>query len=402
MKKLSLTWQIMIALVMAVLAGYFLQSDTGFAETYIKPVGTIFLNLLKFIVVPMVLLSIISGILSMKDLSKVGRLGLNTILYFAATTVIAVVLGLGVSTLFKKWFSGIHLDITNGELPEVPEISMIDQFVDFFPRNFIEPFYMTNLMQVIVIAVIFGVAIVQIGKKGEAVREFILGFNEVVTQVLSYIMAISPLGVFCMLTPVVAVNGPSVLSSYAILIGLTYFCFLLHAMAVYAPAVRFMGGCGSRKFFKTMAPAMLFAFSSDSSVATLPYSMECTQKLGVRKDRGSFILSLGATINMNGVSIYLSVVSVFMATCCGIELSISQYMAIALSSTVASIGTPGIPGGALALMAMVFSSAGIPVECVAIAAGIDRVIDMGRTVMSITGDASCAVVMEHIEKKKEK
>ena len=147
-----------------------------------------------------------------------------------------------------------------------------------------------------------------------------------------------------------------------------------------------------------MWPAMLFAFSSDSSVATLPYTMKCTEGLGVRKDIGNFVLSLGATINMDGVAIYLSMTSVFMATCCGIDLTMDQYLAIAFSSTVASIGTPGIPGGALALMAMVFASAQIPVECVAIVAGVDRIVDMGRTVMSITGDASCAVIMQKMSK----
>ena len=145
---------------------------------------------------------------------------------------------------------------------------------------------------------------------------------------------------------------------------------------------------------------MLFAFSSDSSVATLPYTMQCTEKMGVGKEIGRFVLSLGATINMDGVAIYLGVASVFMAACCGIDLTLSQYMAIAFASTVASIGTPGIPGGSLALMAMVFASASIPVECVAVAAGIDRIIDMGRTVMSVTGDASCAIAMQRIVGKK--
>jgi len=221
-----------------------------------------------------------------------------------------------------------------------------------------------------------------------------LSFNDVVGKILEYIMALAPFGVFCMLTPVVVENGPAVLGSYAALLALAYFCFVVHAGLVYSSAVWVLGGISPLKFFKEMQPAMLFAFSSDSSVATLPYSMQCTEKLGVRKEIGRFVLSLGATINMDGVAIYLGVASVFMATCCGIDLTMSQYMAIAFASTVASIGTPGIPGGSLALMAMVFSSAGIPVECVAVAAGIDRIIDMGRTVMSITGDASCAVVMQ--------
>lgn len=169
---------------------------------------------------------------------------------------------------------------------------------------------------------------------------------------------------------------------------------MLHAVVVYSTAVGVIGKYSPLKFFKNMQPAMLFAFSSDSSVATLPYTMRCTEKMGVGKEISRFVLSLGVTINMDGVAIYLGVASVFMASCCGIDLTVSQYFAIAFASTVASIGTPGIPGGSLALMAMVFASAGIPVECVAVAAGVDRIIDMGRTVMSVTGDASCAMVVQ--------
>lgn len=200
-----------------------------------------------------------------------------------------------------------------------------------------------------------------------------------------------------MLTPVVAVNGMQVLGVFAMLLGVDYAAFAIHAALVYVPSVYFLGRCNPLHFFRKMSPAMLFAFSSDSSVATLPYTMKSAEQLGVRKDVGSFVLSLGATINMDGVAIYLGVASVFIASCCGIDLTVQQYMAIAFSSTIASIGTPGVPGGALALMAMVFHSAGLPVEGVALIAGIDRLVDMGRTVMSITGDASCAVVMQRLD-----
>ena len=398
MKKLSINSQIMLALVLAVVVGYLLQDHTTLAEAYIRPLGTIFLNLLKFIVVPLVILSIASGILSMEDVRKVGKLGLSSLLYFMTTTVFAVTLGLLVPTLAKGWFP--HIDIPAAEPQEVPHVTFMDQLVGIFPRNILEPILTNQMMQVIVIAVFFGVAIVHVGEKGKAAREVILSFNEVVARILSYIMALAPLGVFCMLTPVVAVNGPQVLSSYAVLIGADYFCFILHAILIYATAVYLLGKCSPLRFFKKMTPAMLFAFSSDSSVATLPYTIECTEKLGVKRDLGSFVLSLGATINMDGVAIYLGVTSVFIATCCGIDLTMQQYLALALSATVASVGTPGIPGGSLALMAMVFASAGIPIEGVAIAAGIDRLVDMGRTTMSITGDASCAVVMQRFINRK--
>ena len=382
MKKLSLTAQIGIALVLAVIAGILLGHHADFVNTYIKPIGIIFLNLLKFIVVPLVLFSIMAGILSMNDISKVGKLGLRALLYFMATTLFAVTLGLVVPSLLKGLLPTIHISTAaTAETIETPHLSVMDQIVNMFPSNILAPVSSMAMM-------------VHVGEKGEMARKVTLSFNDVVCKILEYIMALAPIGVFCMLTPVVVDNGPAVLGSYAALLGLAYLCFVIHAGVVYSSAVKFLGGLSPLKFFKGMQSAMLFAFSSDSSVATLPYTMQCTEKLGVNKDIGRFVLSLGATINMDGVAIYLGVASVFMANCCGIDLTMGQYMAIAFASTVASIGTPGIPGGSLALMAMVFASAGIPVECVAVAAGIDRIIDMGRTVMSITGDASCAIVMQ--------
>ncbi|MBO7446516.1 MAG: dicarboxylate/amino acid:cation symporter [Bacteroidales bacterium] len=395
MKKLSLTTQIGIALLLAVLAGVLLHNQADFVNTYIKPIGIIFLNLLKFIVVPLVLFSIMAGILSMNDISKVGKLGLRALLYFMTTTLFAVTLGLVVPSLLRGILPTIRISTeAAAEVVETPHLSVMDQLVNMFPNNILEPVSSMAMMQIIVIALFFGIAMVHVGEKGEMARKVTLSFNDVVGKILEYIMALAPIGVFCMLTPVVVENGPAVLGSYAALLALAYFCFALHAGVVYSSAVGLLGGLSPLKFFKGMQPAMLFAFSSDSSVATLPYTMQCTEKMGVNKDIGRFVLSLGATINMDGVAIYLGVASVFMANCCGIDLTLSQYLAIAFASTVASIGTPGIPGGSLALMAMVFASAGIPVECVAVAAGIDRLIDMGRTVMSITGDASCAVAMQ--------
>ena len=391
---------ILIALVLGFIVGFLMQNHVDVALKYIQPIGVIFLNLLKFIVVPLVLLSIICGIINMKDVSKLGRLGIRTLLYFMLTTIFAVTLGLLLSTLLKNVFPIIEIP-RDGNSIEAPYITLMDQIVNIFPKNMFEPLATSNMMQVIVIALFIGFAIVKVGEKAKPVSDVIVSLNEIVTKILSFIMALAPIGVFCMLCPAVAVNGPSVLGSYAVLIGVAYLCFVIHAVFVYASCVKVLGKMSPLKFFKEMIPAMLFAYSSDSSLATLPVSMKCTQKLGVPKDVGDFVLSLGATINMDGVAIYLGVTSVFIATCCGIDLSLQQYIAIAVSATIASIGTPGVPGGSLALMAMVFASAGIPIEGVAIVAGIDRIIDMARTTMSITGDASCAVVMARYEQKSE-
>ena len=397
--KISITGQIILALLLACVVGYFLQDTPNIANLYIKPFGTIFLNLLKFIVVPLVMCSIISGIVSMKDISKVGRIGFWSMLYFMLTTIFAATLGLVVATLLKDFFPTINLNVENTQT-DIVTLSLMDQLVGFFPKNILEPILGSSMMQVIVIALFIGIAIVHVGEKAEAAKQVILSFNEIVTKILGYIMAIAPIGVFCMLVPVVATNGAQVLGSYAVLIGVDYLCFFLHAILIYATCVFLLGRITPLRFFKEMTPAMLFAYSSDSSVATLPYTMECTRRLGVKKDLGNFVLSLGATVNMDGVAIYLGVTSVFIATCCGMDLNFNQYLAIAISSTIVSIGTPAIPGGSLALMAMVFASAGIPVEGVAIAAGIDRLVDMARTTMSVTGDASCAVILQRFLNKK--
>ena len=397
--KISITGQIILALLLACVVGYFLQDTPNIADLYIKPFGTIFLNLLKFIVVPLVMCSIISGIVSMKDISKVGRIGFWSMLYFMLTTIFAATLGLVVATLLKDFFPTINLNVENTQT-DIVTLSLMDQLVGFFPKNILEPILGSSMMQVIVIALFIGIAIVHVGEKAEATKQVILSFNEIVTKILGYIMAIAPIGVFCMLVPVVATNGAQVLGSYAVLIGVDYLCFFLHAILIYATCVFLLGRINPLRFFKEMTPAMLFAYSSDSSVATLPYTMECTRRLGVKKDLGNFVLSLGATVNMDGVAIYLGVTSVFIATCCGMDLNFNQYLAIAISSTIVSIGTPAIPGGSLALMAMVFASAGIPVEGVAIAAGIDRLVDMARTTMSVTGDASCAVILQRFLNKK--
>lgn len=400
MKKPSLTFQIFIALILGVAVGLLMQHCSDVAVKYIKPFGVIFLNLIKFIVVPLVMLSIICGIISMKDISKLGKLGGKTLLFFFSTTVIAASLGLGISSLFKNVFPIIDLPTVDLS-KEAPRLDVMQQIVDIFPGNFIDPMFTMNMMQVIVIAVFIGLAIVLVGEKAKPAADVLVSFNEIVTRILGMILALAPIGVFCLLCPVVAVNGPSVLGSLAVLIGIAYLCFTIHALVVYGSSVRLLGRMSPWKFFKSEFPAMLFAFSSDSSVATLPVNMKCTQKMGVPKSIGDFVLSLGATINMDGVAIYLGVTSVFIAHCYGIDLTMGQYVAIAISSTIASIGTPGIPGGSLALMAAVFASAGIPMEGVAVVAGIDRIIDMGRTMMSVTGDAACSVVVSRKERNEE-
>ena len=398
-KKLSLALQIFIALVIAVIVGLILQKQAWFTTDYIKPFGTIFLNLLKFIVVPVVLFSIMAGIVSMKDIKKVGAIGGTSMVYYLCTTACATIIGLVVGLLFSGSFPVLSTSDLQYEASK--PISVMDTIVAIYPKNFLEPLVKADMLPVIVIALIVGFAVILIGEKGTRVVTAINDINEVFMKCMDMILKLSPIGVFCLLCPVIAVNGPQVIGSLAMVLLTAYICYAIHMIVVYSLAVRAMGGLSPFKFFKGMFPAMMFAFSSASSVGTIPLNMECSEKLGASKEVTSFVLPLGATINMDGTAIYQGVCAIFIASCYGIHLTPAQLVTIVLTATLASIGTAGVPGAGMVMLAMVLQSVGLPVEGIALVAGIDRVFDMGRTVVNITGDASCAVIVSNLQKKRD-
>lgn len=398
-KKISLAGQIFIALVLAIIAGMLLVNHVEFATSYIKPFGTIFLNLLKFIVVPIVLFSIMVGVISMKDIKKVGSLGWKTVVYYMCTTAFAVTIGLVVANIAKGFFPVLSTSDLVYE-PSSTSANFMDTLVNIFPSNFIAPLSESIMLQVIIMAILFSFGIILAGKKGELAGNVIESFNEVFMNVMEMILKLSPIGVFCLLCPVVAENGPQILGSLAMVILAAYICYILHAVVVYSASVAALGGMSPIKFFKGMVPAIIFAFSSASSVGTLPLNMECTEKLGVKREYSSFILPLGATINMDGTAIYQGVCSIFIASCFGIDLTFSQMITIVLTATLASIGTAGVPGAGMVMLAMVLTSVGLPIEGIALVAGVDRIFDMGRTTLNITGDAACSIVVSRIEERR--
>lgn len=398
-KKISLAGQIFIALVLAIVAGLLMQSVSDIAVSYIKPFGTIFLNLLKFIVCPIVLFSIMCGILSMKDIRKVGSIGGKTVVYYLCTTAVAIVIGLIVAMLAKGLFPALSTTDLSYEAKEAT--SFMDVLVDIFPSNFLAPLVNANMLQLIFMAIVLGFAVILVGEKAQGVAHAIEELNEVFMKTMELILKLSPIGVFCLLCPVVAENGAEIIGSLAMVLLTAYIGYILHAAIVYSATVRTMGGMSPLKFFKGMLPAMIFAFSSASSVGTLPINMECCEKLGADKEVSSFVLPLGATINMDGTAIYQGVCAIFIACCYGIDLSLSQIITIVLTATLASIGTAGVPGAGMVMLAMVLTSVNLPVEGIALVAGVDRIFDMGRTVLNITGDASCAVIVSNLEKKRE-
>lgn len=399
-KKMSLAMQIFIALVLAIAAGLLLQKHVQFAETYIKPFGTIFLNLLKFIVVPIVLFSIMCGIISMRDIKKVGAIGLKTVVYYMCTTAFAITIGLIGGNLFKKMFPVIATTDLSYQVGE--KTSLMDTIVNIFPSNFISPMAEANMLQVIVMALLIGFAIILVGEeKNTRIITACNDLNDVFMKCMEMILKLSPIGVFCLLCPVVAANGATIIGSLAMVLLAAYVCYIVHAVVVYSFAVKTIGGISPLTFFKEMLPAIMFAFSSASSVGTLPINMECTEKLGTSREIASFILPLGATINMDGTAIYQGVCAIFIASCYGIHLTLPQMLTIIFTATLASIGTAGVPGAGMVMLAMVLTSVGLPVDGIALVAGVDRIFDMGRTTVNITGDASCCVIVSNLEKKRE-
>ncbi len=398
-KKLSLAAQIFIALILGIIAGLLLQSHAEFAKEYIKPFGTIFLNLIKFIVCPIVLFSIMSGIVSMKDIKKVGMIGGVTVVYYFCTTAIAIIIGLVVANIFKGAFPALATSDLAYEAPAVTK--PMDVLVNVFPANFLAPIVNANMLQIIVMAIIIGFAIILIGEKVKGAIDGINTLNDIFMKCMEMILKLSPIGVFCLLTPVIAENGPDVIGSLAKVILCAYICYLLHAIIVYSIAVLTMGGMSPLKFFKGMLPAIVFAFSSASSVGTLPLNMECSEKLGASNEVTSFVLPLGATINMDGTAIYQGVCAIFIASCFGINLTLPQMITIVLTATLASVGTAGVPGAGIVMLTMVLTSVGLPIEGIALVAGVDRIFDMGRTTLNITGDASCAIIVSNIMRKRE-
>lgn len=399
-EKMSLAMQIFIALILAIAAGLLLQKHAQFAETYIKPFGTIFLNLLKFIVVPIVLFSIMCGIISMRDIKKVGAIGLKTVVYYMCTTAFAITIGLIGGNLFKKMFPVIATTDLSYQVGE--KTSLMDTIVNIFPSNFISPMAEANMLQVIVMALLIGFAIILVGEeKNTRIITACNDLNDVFMKCMEMILKLSPIGVFCLLCPVVAANGATIIGSLAMVLLAAYVCYIVHAVVVYSFAVKTIGGISPLTFFKEMLPAIMFAFSSASSVGTLPINMECTEKLGTSREIASFILPLGATINMDGTAIYQGVCAIFIASCYGIHLTLPQMLTIIFTATLASIGTAGVPGAGMVMLAMVLTSVGLPVDGIALVAGVDRIFDMGRTTVNITGDASCCVIVSNLEKKRE-
>ena len=396
---MNLSVQIFVSLVLSVVVGLFLgDAATGPVKTWIAPVGTMFINLIKMMIVPVVLCSLIVGMTSMGDMKKLGRIGIKTVAFYMVTTAIAIIIGFSVAGVIEP---GIGMALPSEAAPKVKEAPSIMQvFVNMIPKNPIESMAKADILPVIVFALFIGAGIISVGgKKGAILINIFDSGAEVCYKIIAMIMRLAPIGVFCLLLPVVVQNGPKVLLPLLSVIMAMAIGSIIHAVVVYSGIAAAAGHMSPMKFFRGMAEAMVIAFTTCSSAGTLPVNMKNTQeKLGVKRDIASFVLPLGATINMDGTALYMGVCSLFIANVYNIPLTMDQMMLIILTGTLASIGTAGVPGAGLIMLAMVLQSVGLPMEGLALVAGIDRVLDMFRTTLNITGDAAVAVAIDATEK----
>lgn len=404
-KKLGLPAQIAISLVLGIAVGLICTVIPGapaFTASYLKPFGTIFVNLLKFIVVPVVLLSMIQGIVSMGDIKKVGSVGWKTVVYFLCSTAIACIIGLVVANIFNG--AGLFpkgMSLEEGQVWEkATSANFMDTLVNIFPTNMWASFSSADMLQVIVIALFLGGSILAAGEKAKLVRDFVDSAYAVIEKLMTFIISLSPIGVFTMMAWVVATQGASIIGDLALVVLCAYIGYIIHAVCVYSLSARAFAKISPLTFFKKASPAMLFAFTSTSSAATLPVSTECAEDLNVRKDISSFVLPLGSTINMDGTAIYQCVATVFLASLCGMNLTLGQMVTVVVTATLASIGTAGVSGAGMIMLAMVLTAMGVDVNMIMIIYGVDRLFDMGRTCLNVTGDIACSCCVNRWEEKK--
>ena len=398
---MNLSVQILVALILSVCAGLVIGPEgLPFVNKWIAPIGTIFINFIKMMIVPVVTCSLIVGVTSLGgDSKKLGRISAKTICLYLITTAVAIVLGFAVAGIIQP---GVGLDIAGKVAPKVKEAPTFMQvLVNMVPTNPVDAMAKGRILPVIIFALLVGIGITQLDeKRSRFLMDLYDAGAEVCYKIIAMVMKFAPLGVFALLLPVVCKNGPKVLLPLlsvilAVAIGCTLQCIL-----VYSTLASTMGGVNPVKFFRGMSEAMMLAFTTCSSAAALPVNMKnCQEKLGLSREVTSFVLPLGCTINMDGTALYMGVCSLFVANAFGVNLTTSDMIMIVFTGTLASIGTAGVPGAGLIMLAMVLQAVQLPMEGLALVAGIDRVLDMFRTCVNITGDGAVCCVVDKTERK---
>lgn len=418
----QLHWQIIIGLALGLIWGL-LSTQVGFNEftiDYIKPFGTIFVNLLKLIAVPLVLASLIVGVANLNDINKLSRMGGRTIAIYMVTTVLAITIGLIVVNVMQPWEAlpedtkqtlmasyDDNLSSRAESAEQLTNQSPLQPLVDVIPENlFMAASNNGAMLQVVFVAILFGIGIIQIkSSKSKTLVDFFDAMNDVIIKIVDLIMLFAPYGVFALIASVIIdLAGDDLSQALNLLYALGWYCaavvvgLILHVIIVYSSLFKMFSSMPLKSFLRGIRPALLLGFSTSSSAATLPVTMERVQKnLGVDEEVASFVLPVGATINMDGTSLYQAVAAVFISMAVGNDVTIFEQITIVLTALLASIGAAGVPGAGIIMLVIVLKSIDVPVEGIALILGVDRILDMLRTAVNITGDAAVSVAVAHME-----
>ena len=422
MKRIALHWQIIIGLCLGLVYGIVsVQNGYGeFTSDWISPFGTIFISLLKLIAMPLVLASLVTGVASLSDVKKLSRIGGKTIAIYLSTTAFAVTIGLlsvnilnpgdripnemqnKLQTIYEKDASKKAVTVQ-----KVKDRGPLQPIVDMVPDNFFDSASSNrNMLQVVFVAILIGIGLIQIpSENSKPLKDFFKSLTDVVIKLVDLIMLMAPLGVFALISQTInKVAGDNPSQIIELLGALGYYMFavilglLAHVLIVYTGLMKLFSKMPLQTFYKGIAPAQLLAFSTSSSGATLPVTMErCEEELGVSEEVSSFILPLGATINMDGTALYQAVAAVFIAQTLNMSLDISAQITIVLTTVLASIGTAAVPGAGIVMLVIILESVGVPSEGIAIILGVDRILDMVRTTVNVTGDATVSVIIAQSE-----
>ncbi|KSU68523.1 MULTISPECIES: dicarboxylate/amino acid:cation symporter [Bacillus] len=404
---MKLATKIIIALIVGAITGLLLNI---FAPNVFKvldpylftPLGQIFLNLIKMLVVPIVFFSITLGVAGLGDPKKLGRIGAKSISYFLLTTTFAIIIAMALALLIKPGSFG-SFDTKGAEYKPQEAPSTAETLLNIIPSNPVQSLVEGNMLQIIVFCVFLGLGIAVLGKKTEGLLKILEQGNELMMYLVGVVMKFAPYGTFGLIVTAIGSQGLAAIKAMGLYFTVVLVALLVHFFLTYGSTLAIFAKRNPFTFFKDFSPAMVVAFSTSSSNAVLPVSMETAQKkLKVPEPISSFVQPLGATINMDGTAIMQGVATIFIAQVFGVELTLMQMLTVVLTAVLASIGTAGVPGVGLIMLAMVLNSVGLPVEGIALILGIDRLLDMARTVVNITGDAACAVIVAETEKKHEK
>ena len=396
-QSLNITLAIFLGLVLGIVFGLFMPGRYEFLLPVIELLSGVYMNALQMMIYPLVFCSLIVGIQGIGRVSATGRIGAQSVLYFVGTTLAASLLGLFLPRALGLG-NGVTIEMAEANVEATQFTSIMDTVKNLIPANPVAAFANGNMLQVLVFAIIAGVACLKLGEKAAPFVGVVEAVNDLAVEIISVVMRFTPVGVFCSIAGVIYANGTETMLALGTVLIALYAVMALYALVVYGGIVKVLGRCRAGTFFAKVLPAALNAFGTCSSSATLPISKRCADELGVPNEVSSLALPLGATINMDAVSIVMSFMVVFFANACGVELSFGMLAVVLLSNALLSIGTPGVPGGAIASFAALSVIAGLPAGIMGVYISVNTLCDMGATCCNVLGDLACSVAMKETVK----